>query len=57
MKLDLIKNINLEDIINTPDGSKIGCFLEVGLSHTNNMIIFLFVLKVELYPGMILMII
>ena len=42
---------NLEEIKNTPDGSDIGCFVEVDLSYPDNNkhTSFYFVLKIKLF--------
>ena len=36
-EIKITKNVKLEDIINTPDDSDIGYFLEVDLNYHDNM--------------------
>ena len=37
MKLNLIKNVKLEEILNTTDASDFGCFIEVDLKYLDNI--------------------
>ena len=36
-EIDFDQNVELEDILNTPDNSVIGCFIEVDLKYPNNI--------------------